>query len=413
MNSSKRWLQIVVVVLVAAGVYYGVRTFRNRALEPKVPTVEARRGLFQVTISVRGSLTPSRSVDVRAPDIDGLIISWLAPNGSTVKRGDIMARFDSGTAKNDLVSKTAALNQAKAQLDQVKATAKISDQQDALDLAAANTAVATAQLAYSKAAILSQIAGDEAKLALGMSEEKLKVEQATIKSHQTSNMAKIATAERALQKAQADWDRVDSQIKQMDVPAPITGMVAYLNNYSQGRDNAQPFKIGDSVWPNGTIAQMPDMSTLGILAKVSEVVRGQINTGESIRMTLDSLPEVSLRGKITSISALAEADFGTTWPPPQVFRVNASINRMDPRLRPDMNGSMNVVTQRIPNAIIVPANAVFPVGGKPTVYVQNGTQFKATPVTVLARTSEDAAVEGLAVGARVALQDPTAPKSNP
>ncbi|HET9783776.1 MAG TPA: HlyD family efflux transporter periplasmic adaptor subunit [Terriglobales bacterium] len=413
MKSSKRWLQIVVVILVAAGVYYGVRTFRNRALEPKVPTVSARRGLFQVTVAVRGSLTPAHSVDIHAPDIGGLIISWLAPNGSTVQKGDIVARFDSGTAKNDLISKTASLNQAKAQLDQVKATAKITDQQDTLDLAQANTTVATAQLAYSKAAILSQIAGDEAKLQLGMAEEKLKVEQATIKSHQTSNAAKIATAERALQKAQADWDRVDTQIKQMDVASPLTGMVAYLNNYSQGRDNAQPFKIGDSVWPNGTIAQIPDMSTLGILAKVSEVVRGQINTGEPVRMSLDSLPEVSVRGKITSISALAEADFGTTWPPPQVFRVNASIERIDPRLRPDMNGSMNVVTQRIPNAIIVPANAVFPVGGKPTVYVQNGTQFKATPVTVLARTSEDAAVEGLQPGARVALQDPTAPKTNP
>lgn len=413
MKSSKRWLQIGVAMVVAAGVYYGVRTFRNHALEPKVPTVEARRGLFQVTVAVRGTLTPARSVEVRAPDIGGLIISDLARNGGPVQQGEIIARFDSGTAKNDLISKTAALNQAKAQLDQVKATAKITDQQDALDLATAHTAVASAQLQYSKAAILSQIEGDEAKLALGMAEEKLKVEEATIKSHQSSNDAKIAQAQRALEKAQADWDRVDSQIRQMDVPAPINGVIAYMNNYSQGRDNAQPFKVGDSVWPHGTIGEIPDMATLGVLAKVSEVVRGQIKTGEPIRMSLDSLPEVTIRGKITSISALAEADFGTTWPPPQVFRVNASIDRLDPRLRPDMNGSMNVVTQRIPNAIIVPANAIFPVGGKPTVYVQHGTQFVPLPVTVLARTAEDAAVEGLAPGASVALQDPTVSKTNP
>ncbi|MGH9477363.1 MAG: efflux RND transporter periplasmic adaptor subunit [Terriglobales bacterium] len=410
---AKRWLQWLVVVLVAVGVYFGVRVFRAKALAPQVPTVAARQGMFQVTISVRGTLTPARSVEIRAPRISGLIIATLSPNGSFVKQGDVIATFDSGTAKSQQTSDLATLNQTQAQVEQIKATAVITDQQDQLNLTADKNQVAYDKLNVIKEQVISPIAGKEAQLGEGMAEEQLKVEQATIAAHKTSNQAQIATATRAMQKAQADYDLITQQIAEMVVRAPISGIISYLMNFSQGRDNEQPFKVGDSVWGNGTFAQIPDMKTLAVLAKVSEVTRGKIQAGQPYRMVLDSLPEVPVSGTISSISALTEPDFGTTFPPPQVFRVNASIDHISPRMRPSMTGGMDVVTKRIPNAIIVPTEAIFPIEGKPNVYVQHGNNFQVTPVTVLARTADDAAVSGLQAGARVALQVPKNAKVKP
>ncbi|MGH9485969.1 MAG: efflux RND transporter periplasmic adaptor subunit [Terriglobales bacterium] len=409
----KRWVQLLVVIIVAVGVYYGVRTFRQRAMGPQVPTVAAREGTFQVAVQVRGSLTPLRSVQIHAPRISGLIIATLAPAGSFVHKGDVIATFDSGTAKDTQVADLAALNQAKAELAQVKAQAVITDQQDALNLATDINTIAAAKLNVIKQTVQSPIAGAEAKLALGMDQEQLKVESATIAAHKTSNQAQIATDLRAQQYAQSQYDLITTQIEEMTVTAPISGRVAYLMNHSQGRDNEQPFKVGDSVWGNGAFAEIPDMSTLEVLAKVPEVTRGRLRVGQPYLMTLDSLPEVSVRGRITSISALTEPDFGTTFPPPEVFRVNASIARISPRLQPSMNGNMDVVTQRIAKAIIVPSEAIFPIQGKPNVYVQNGSKFTVTPVTVLARNADSAAVSGLSADARVALQVPTNAKVKP
>jgi len=120
-----------------------------------------------------------------------------------------------------------------------------------------------------------------------------------------------------------------------------------------------------------------------------------------------------LTGKVTAVSALAEADFGAMWPPPQVFRLVARLDHLDPRLRPDMNGSVAVITQRIPNAVSVPAGAIFTRQGKPVVYVERGRQFQAQAITVRARNPDAAAVGGLAAGARVALRDPTAADKRP
>lgn len=409
----KRGLQWLVVVIVAVGVYFGVRAFRAKELAPHVPTVAARSGVFQVTVSMRGTLTPLRSVQIRAPRISGLIIATLAPNGSSVNQGDVIATFDSGTAKSQQNADLATLNQTKAQVEQVKAAAVITDQQDQLNLATDKNNVEISKLNVVKQSVISPIAGKEAELALGMAQEQLKVEEATIAAHKTSSQAQIATDTRAMQKAQADYDLITSQIAEMTVRAPISGVITYLMNFSNGHDNEQPFKVGDSVWGNGTFAEIPDMKTLQVLAKVSEDKRGKIQVGQPYRMVLDSLPEVPVQGKIVSISALTEPDFGTSWPPPQVFRVNATIDRISPRMRATMTGGMDIVTQRIPHAIIVPSEAIFPIEGKPNVYRQVGENFVITPVTVLARNADDAAVSGLQAGARIALQVPKNAKTKP
>lgn len=410
---ARNWAQWGAAVGLALAVWVGIRWLRTHGQAPAVAMATAHQGEFLVTVTVRGSLAPLRSVEADAPDITGLQITWLAPRGSQVKAGDPIARFDSSTARQSLDAKTAGLRQAQATLDQAQATARITDQQDALDLATAQNAVASAALDASKAAILSPIDGDESQLALGMAQEKLKVEQATIASHQASNAAKVASAQRLRDKAQADLDLVNRQLKQMVMVSPLAGVVNYLTNYSQGYLNAQDFKVGDSVWPEATIAEIPDLSTLEVQAKISEVDRGRVAVGEAVRMRPDALPELTVTGTVTALSSLAEADFGSVWPPPQVFTLDAKVSHLDPRLRPDMNGSVDIITRRLANAISVPAQAIFTVQGKPVVYVERGGGYQAVPVTVLARNPDAAAVAGLAAGTAVALQDPNVAAKQP
>lgn len=412
-RASRAASRTAVAIAAAAALLLAVRHFRAAALPAAVPTAVAQQGEFLVTVTMRGSLAPQRSVDMNAPDISGLRITWLAPRGGIVKPGDPIARFDSSTARQALDAKTAALRQAQAALAQAQATALIADQQDALDLATDQNGVASAQLDASKAAVVSAIDGDESRLALGMAEEKLKVERATIVAHQTSNQAKVASAQSLRDKAQADLDLVNRQLKQMQLVTPVAGVVNYLTNYSQGYNNAQDFKVGDSVWPSATIAEIPDLSTLVLLAKITEVDRGKVALGEAVRARLDALPELELQGKVTTLSALSEVDFSGVFPPPRVFRLDATLDRMDPRLRPDMNGSVDIVTQRLPQAISIPAAAIFTVQGKPVAYVERGGRFQAAPITVLARNPDAAAIAGLAVGARVALRDPAATEKRP
>ena len=67
---------------------------------------------------------------------------------------------------------------------------------------------------------------------------------------------------------------------------------------------------------------------------------------------MDPFPEKPFIGKLHSISPLVEQSF--EWPPMRNFRANVIFNELDPRLRPGMNGRLDIIVERIPDAISVP-----------------------------------------------------------
>jgi multidrug efflux pump subunit AcrA (membrane-fusion protein) len=107
---------------------------------------------------------------------------------------------------------------------------------------------------------------------------------------------------------------------------------------------------------------------------------------------------------LRSISPLTQQGF--EWPPTRTFRAYAPLANPDPRLRPGMNGSMDVAIDRIPNAVIVPAQAVFTRGGKPVVYVANSGSYKPVEIEVVGRNPDEFAVSGVVADATLALVEP-------
>jgi multidrug efflux pump subunit AcrA (membrane-fusion protein) len=120
---------------------------------------------------------------------------------------------------------------------------------------------------------------------------------------------------------------------------------------------------------------------------------------------VDALPENTFPAKLDSVSPLTEQSF-TDWPPTRSFKAYASVAQADPRLRPGMNAGADFVVTRIPDALSVPAKALFVRDGKPAVYVKTSGGFEPRMVDVEARNTDEVAVRGIDGGARVALEDP-------
>ena len=82
-----------------------------------VPTIEVKKQKFQRIVTAEGQLRPVRATPVTLPnDVEwSLRITWLAPDGSMVKKGDQVARFDDLEIKSHL---------ADAESDQAVAAAK-------------------------------------------------------------------------------------------------------------------------------------------------------------------------------------------------------------------------------------------------------------------------------------------------
>lgn len=398
------WLRLLIFLAVVGGIGAGVYRLRRVQAAATLPVAPARKGDFLVIVRCRGELRARNSQQLSAPNVPQLRIVWQAPPGSPVKAGDPVIRFDPSSARQQLQEKDAALKQAQATLEQAQANAKIVEEQDKRDLAQARYDVEKARLEASKQEIVSALQGEQSRIDLGLAEQKLRVQEAATQLHAASERARIASLTRLRDRAQAEIDLYDKRLGQMELKAPSNGIINYLSNNSQGWFNAKPFKVGDQVWPNAVVAEIPDLNTLEMEGKVDEIDRGRIARDNDVRVRVDALPEVTLAAKLDSISLLTVQTF--EWPPTSSFRGYAPIRKPDPRLRPGMNGSMDVVVNRIPNAISVPAKAVFTHQGKALVYLAEKNRYRAVPIEVLARNPDEVAIGGVPAGAMVALTEP-------
>ena len=372
-----------------------------------MPTAVSRSGEFLTIVRCRGELRARRSAQIVAPaDVPELRITWLAPAGEPISPGSPAVRFDPSSAEQQLTEKQAALDQAQATLDQAEADARITSAQDRLELSNLKYEVNRAELEVSKTEILSAMQAERSRIALDLAGERQSVQEATVRLHEASSRSKIAAMKRARDEAQAEVELTEYRLSQMELKAPISGVIVFLENRSQGWLNAQPFKVGDQVWRGASIAEIPDLETLEFEGKIDEIDRGSIHAGADVRVHIDALPELNLQAAVAAISPLTQPGF--EFPPTRSFRGYAPLVQPDQRLRPGMLGSMDVIINRIADAVIVPSQAVFTRDGKPVVYAQEGAGYRTVSIEIVGRNPDEYAVSGLHPDVTVALVEPEA-----
>ncbi len=396
------------VVLAGLWLWAGQANWDTAATHP-IALGKAQSGPFQVLVRVDGQVAAAREALLKAPrHVPSLQIVYLSPAGSKVKQGQVVVRFDPTGAEAQLRSQLAALHQAQAAVRQAQAQQEITSHQDAMTLATAREVVAQDKLQVKQAAILSAIQGAEARVALGLTEQQYKVDQASARLDAARGAAQIASLQRKLDKAQYEYNLTARQLSKMTVRAPVSGRVAYRMNMSQGWMNATPFKIGDQVWPGAVIGSIPESRSLGLEGQMNEDDRGQVRVGDAVMTRIPALPDREFNGRLTRISLLTETTYTGNWPPQRKFHAFAQLASRDPRLRAGMNGVMDIVVRRLAHCVHVPAQAVFIYQGKSVVYVPHSGKYQAVPVTILARNPDAVAVSGIAAGTMVALARPPA-----
>jgi multidrug resistance efflux pump len=328
----------------------------------------------------------------------------MAPNGEAVEKDAPVIRFDSSTAQQDLIRKEAQLTQSQATLDQAVAQAQITADHDQGDLTDARFNVEKTRLGTAANEFVGRLQAEQARIDLGVAEQRLKVQDANIALHAASDKSRLASLTRQRDQAKADVALTKARIAQMEIPAPLGGVVVFVSNYNQGPLNAKPFKVGDNVYSGMNLAEIPDMSSLAMDAKVEEIDRGRVSVGKDVQVRVDALPELLISARITQISPLAE--LSSDYPPTRSFRAYAALEKPDTRLRPGMNGGMDIIIERIPKAVSIPSKAVFTRDGKPVVFVADHGAYRPEVVQLLARNPDEVAVSGLKAGTMVALADP-------
>jgi RND family efflux transporter MFP subunit len=298
------------------------------------------------------------------------------------------------------------LKSADAETEQARAQGKLTEEEDTTAVKKAEYDVASAKLDASKSEIVSKIEGAEANLKVADAEQTLREAREKLKADQAKNRATINQHLDSSKKAQFDRDRAQRTLAAMVLTAPIDGPVSLIPVWHNG--NESPFKAGEQAWSGASIAEIPDTSSLRVVAHVDETERGRLSEAQAATVQLDAVADRQFTGKIERIGTIATMDFTAGWPIPRNFTLDITVNEKDGRLRPGMTAQITVIVQRIPNAISIPVQASFLKSGRTVAYVWNGAAFEEREIQVERRSRDRALVaRGLKAGDVIALKDPS------
>ncbi|MEO7145869.1 MAG: efflux RND transporter periplasmic adaptor subunit [Bryobacteraceae bacterium] len=376
----------------------------------EVPVARARIGEFVIAVNTRGEIHSVRSVYITTPQVPDPHIVKLAESGRPIKKGDVVVAFDPAQEEQTYLEKDTSVKTVDSQIVQTKATHQITNEMDGMDLLTSTYNVQRAKLEAGKAEILSKIDGEKDLIDVGVSEGALSQENTTIDSHKVTEKADLDRLAQLKDKTLRDLNRAKGYLSMMVIRAPIDGIVNILPNFrSSGSfgSSPPPFKEGDRAWTGAQIAEIPDLSEMRIELKLDEVDRGKLQLGQSAKIRVDALPDKVLSASLDWISPIATVNFRGPWMNEKVFPARATLKTLDPRLRPGMSASAEIVLESQPNSLLIPARASFSYRGKPAVYVQHGANFVIRPIQVGRRNDTDMVVlKGLKAGEIVALENP-------
>ncbi len=399
-----------VLLLACASGLFAAYHYGTNTTKVDVPVAKARLGEFTIGVRTRGEVRSVRSIVLTAPQVPDPRIVHLAESGKPVKTGDVIVEFDAAQQEQNYLEKNTSVRTADSEIVQLKATQQITKELDGMNLMTSQYNVERAKLEASKAEVLSEIEGAKNRIDVGVSEGDLNQVKTTINSHKTEHDVDLGRLEQKKDKTVRDADRAKGYLSKMVLRAPNDGIVNILPNFrSSGSfgSSPPPFKEGDRAWTGASIAEIPDLSQMRLDLKLEEVDRGKIKLGQKIKVRVDAIPDKEFTAVLDWISPIAAVIWKGMGLTEKLFPARATLAKLDPRLRPGMTGSAEIVIENYSNVLLIPARASFLSNGKPAVYVQKGQDFQIRQIEVGKRNENDIMVaKGLKAGEIVALENP-------
>jgi len=309
------------------------------------------------TILINGELRAAVSRELNVPNIRSgfaSTVTYLAPEGGSVKQGDRILEFDASTLLGQKSENQRKLDEAKLKIDKTRADLEATRCDLLNEIAAAEGNLKVAQL-YGRIAKDLLPANTFQKYQLDLEKAKLALEKAKEKldNHVSSMPANLSLVEIERAQAEIDLKKIDGDLQLLEVKAPQDGIVIYGDNWANNRK----IQVGDTLFPGMPVLTLPDLSTMQVVGFVYDTELRYVSTGMVCDLTLDAVPGKSWRGKIASLTSVASRKgFASQH---KVFRAVVQPDAVDLAfMKPGMTVRVAVDVQLARQAVAVPREYV-------------------------------------------------------
>jgi len=371
-------------------------------------TTEVERGPLEVAIEARGELAAQNSKSITRPRrrrLRGQIVR-MVDEGTVVEKGDFLVQFDASEAERELLEEKNAHENALAELATTQASSDSRMAELVSQVRTQEYSLEQARIRFEQMEYEAAVRRREQELELRKAELALEEARDRIESQRVVDEANLRKARIAVEQAAAEVAAAQEAVDSQTLTAPISGLVVYKEIWKG--DAQGKVGIGDEPWPGQELLEIPDLGVMMVHTKVGEVDVHRIEIGQDVRIEIDALEGLTLRGEVKRVAALARGDEETQGET-KSFEVEVLIDGHDPRLRPGMSALCSIIVQQFDDVLSVPLDAVFEEGGRPVVYVVDGG-VEAREVLLGARNRDFVIVEEhLREGETISLRNPRTP----
>ncbi len=416
-SSPLLWVALAIVVIAVAA-FAATRSRRANAAsqnsgEP-VRTAKVERRDFVRSVRVSGTVEAVQSHPVSAPRLTGqtastLVITKLIKGGTKVHVGDFLVEFDRQQQVRNAQDKEAEYNDFVQQIKKLQADQATARAGDDNDLKQAEDAVSTAQLEVKRSEVQSRIQVEKNKETLDEAQAKLAQLKQTYQLKRTAEISALKVLEIQRDRSRGAMVYANGNSEKMIITSPLDGLAVLNSVIWRGNVPTEP-QEGDEVRPGSAFMQVVDPTAMRVRAKVNQQDMAGFVEGTPAQVRLDAYPELTFTGRLAQMPAIAVTS-GMS-PKVHTFTILFSIDGMNPKLLPDLSAAVDVELERVPNALVVPRDALVSQDGKMYVRVQTSSGDDLRQVRVGAMNEVDAVIESGVQAGEVVVRG-VAPNSNP
>jgi HlyD family secretion protein len=293
-------------------------------------------------------------------------------------------------AKAALDKSTLALQAAQSAYDKVAWQSNVAMTSQAQALQSATLDFQSAQAQYQQA-----VQGNTTSQDIQLQQNAVKLAQIQVDSANASIQAAAQdqlAQQNAVKLAQIQVDTAKANLQGAVIVAPFDGTISSVGA-----------NVGEMVGSSPLIT-IVDLTSMHLEASIAETDIGKISKGQTVNITFDSLPTLTLPGTVTAIAPSGVLQSGVN-----TYIVYVTPTRTDPRLLAGLTSTANVVIQQVSNVVYVPNRAIKIVGGQKTVAVEqpDGAIVTQQVQTGLSNETNTEITAGLTKGEMVGIATTT------
>ena len=294
-----------------------------------------------------------------------IAITQLAQEGSRVKAGDVLARFDGSATDDRIRTLKSDLNARRSELESLQETQSREIEDGKVRLAAAASA---ADKAARKAAADAELfASLEYKKLLEEREitaQVLEQEKRRIELVVRVRESKQAELEADIRRLESELAGAQRELESFSIVAPRDGLVIVGTNRE-----GQKLDINEQVNPGMVVVELADETRLVVMAEVPEFAANSIALGQHASITIDAAGGTELDGEVLEVASVVRRQ--SRYSQAMVRDVTVSLPEESiSELRPGMSVKLDIEVDAQPAALAVPDSALQYRDGKPGVEVR-------------------------------------------